>query len=112
MTHITDTLTISATRLMDLSREVLLQLGEWQYHRHLTVHASNHQGDAPSVFVTLSQDADELSRRDFIDAFSMAMDVPVRTFEDGAGWLLVVPIPDYDSTGVTVSASVSVGGAR
>lgn len=108
--QISDTLTISATRLMDLAREVTLQLGEWQYHKHLVVSVNNWQIARPSIFFTLSADADRTTRLDFIDAFAMAVDGRVRTLpRQGGGWLMSV---SYQEGGVSVGASVQVLGAE
>jgi methionine synthase II (cobalamin-independent) len=108
--QISDTLTISATRLMDLAREVTLQLGEWQYHKHLVVSVNNWQIAGPSVFFTLSADADRQARLDFIDAFATAVDERVRTLpRQGGGWLMSV---SYQDGGVSVGASVQVHGAE
>lgn len=111
MIQISDTLTISATRLLDLAREVTLQLGEWQYHKHLVVHLS-HSG-RPTVYFTLADDADDTTRADFIDAVSTALDKPIRSLPcQSGGVLMSVSSSGYDLTRVVVSASVTVGGAR
>jgi hypothetical protein len=108
--QISDTLTISATRLMDLAREVTLRLGEWQYHKHLVVSVNNWQLGRPAVFFTLTADADRQTRLDFIDAFAVALDERVRTLpRQGGGWLMSV---SYRDSGVCVGASVQVLGAE
>ncbi|WP_435110113.1 hypothetical protein [Nocardiopsis synnemataformans] len=111
MIQISDTLTISATRLMDLAREVTLQLGEWQYHKHLVVSVNNWQLGRPSVYFTLTHEADRQTRLDFIDAFATALDERVRTLpRQGGGWLMSVSYRDV--SGVSVGASVQVLGAE
>lgn len=112
MIQITETLSISATRLMDLAREVTLRLGEWQYHKHLRVAVSNSQLGRPAIFFTLTHDADRSTRLDFIDAFAVAMDEKVHTTPshyDG-GWLMSVGYQDV--SGVHVGASVTITGAE
>ncbi|GAA0972527.1 hypothetical protein Q7689_00070 [Nocardiopsis tropica] len=109
MTYLTDTLTISATRVLDLARDVTLQLGEWQFHRDLTVSVNNRHGGAPLVYMSLSPDANDSTRREFIDAFAAAMDTPVAVLPCRAGGhLLSVSVSDFDRSGVTVAASVQV----
>ncbi|WP_433701834.1 hypothetical protein [Nocardiopsis sp. CA-288880] len=109
MTYLTDTLTISATRILDLARDVTAELGEWQFHRDLVVSVNNRHGGAPLVYVSLSPDADDTTRREFIDAVAQALDTPVTALPCRAGGhLLSVSVADYDRTGVTVAASVQV----
>lgn len=113
MIQITDTLTISATRLGDLAREVVLQLGDWQFHKNLTYSVSNWQLGSPTVFFTLTDHADDDTRTEFIDAFAQSQDAAVRTFRrHTGGHLMSVTIPNFNFTGVTVSASVNVGVSR
>lgn len=110
MTQTTDTPTISATRLFDVAREVTLRLGEWQFSRHLVASVSAHQVGGPSVFFTLSPSASDSDRLDFIDAFAAAHGMPVTAYPQGGGQLLAVSVRE-DLSPVSVSASVSVGGA-
>ncbi|MEU0236836.1 hypothetical protein ABZ234_04030 [Nocardiopsis sp. NPDC006198] len=109
MKHLTDTLTISATRILDLAQQVAAELGEWQFHRDLVVSVNNRHCGAPLVYVSLSTSADQAARREFIDAFAGAMDAPVSPLPCRAGgWLMSVTVHDYDRSGVTVAASVQV----
>lgn len=115
MTQLTDTVPISATRLMDVARDITLQLGEWQHHPNLTMHISNRQMGNPGVFFSMSWDAPEATMRDFIDAFAFAMNAPVETVSRRPGsQLLVVNVRDEHLSPIRVSASVTVtlGGVR
>jgi len=107
--NLTDTLTISATRILDVARQITLQLGEWQYHRDLVVSVNTFHGDGPLVFVSLAATANDATRREFIDAVSQALDSPVSVLPRRAGGqLLSVSARGYDWSGVTVAASVQV----
>lgn len=111
MAHTTDTLTISATRLLDVARETTLRLGKWQYHQHLIVHLAAFQLGSPAVFFTLADGATRQERLDFIDEFAAAMGSPVATHpRSSGGWLMAVHASP-DVLPVAVSASVNVGGA-
>lgn len=111
MTQTTDTLTISATRLMDTARDVTLRLGAWQYHQHLVMHLATSQFGSPAVFFTLADGSTRQERLDFIDDFAVAMGSRVATHPRvSGGWLMAVHASP-ELLPVNVSASVSVGGA-
>lgn len=112
MQHLTDTLTISATRLGDLAREITLQLGEWGHHKHFGYSVENSYLGKPTVTFAVSAQADDRTRLDFIDAFAIAMDAKVRLDDHGDGGQLMSVSFEYDLTGIRVMALVSVGGVR
>ena len=111
MTQLTDTPTISATRLLDAAREVTLRLGGWQCSRLLTVSVNTWQIDGPTVFFTLTDHADDAARRDFIEQFALAHRARLVSHSLASGGQLLAVTVREDLYPVRVSASVSVGGA-
>ena len=111
MTHTTDTTVISATRLMDLAREVVLQLGEWQHHPALTINIWNALGGR-RPHINLSLVGREVSHADhaaYLDSLAIALGVVTRVDKN---WNASVDQFDYRGTGVSVAGTGEIEGAR
>lgn len=101
MTQTTDTTPISATRLMDVAREITLQLGEFQHHPALTITTYNQLGSSPHVAILLSADrATTADQAAFLDLLAIALDTVVRV---SPTWIGSAYSLGYRGTGVTVA---------
>jgi len=101
VTQLTDTVPISATRLMDVAREVVLQLGEFQHHPALVVTTYTQLGDGPHIVIYLAADrASHADQASFLDLLAIALDTVVRV---SPTWIGSAYSLGYRGTGVTVA---------
>lgn len=105
MTQLTDTVPISATRLMDVAREITLQLGEFQHHPHLMVTTFNRLAGRPHItFGLVGEEVPQADQSVFLDQLATILDTVMHVTPD---WIGDVRRVDYQGTGVTVT-----GGGR
>lgn len=101
---------IGMTRLLDIARDILLRMGEWQYHTSLITSLDVQYLGAPSVFLTLSDGASSREYSEFLDSVERVTGVTARSGPGGR--MLSVLARDWEGTGVTVMAQAPVGGGQ
>ena len=95
---------IGMTRILDVARDVLLRMGEWQYHPALIVSADVQYCGSPTIYLTLSDHAKSSEYSEFAGAVERATGVTARSGPGGR--VLSVLARDWERTGVTVIAQV------
>ena len=101
---------IGMTRLLDIARDVLLRMGEWQYHASLITSIDVEYFGSPTIFLTLSDGASSREHSEFLDAVERVTGVTARSGPKGR--VLSVLARDWERSGVTVMAQAPVGGGQ
>lgn len=108
MEQLTDTTAISATRLMDVAREVVLQLGEWQHHPALNITIYNALGGRrPHINLSLvGRDVSHADHAAYLDVLAIALGVVMKVDKH---WYAAVDQFNYLGTGVSVAGTGQIG---
>lgn len=109
-THTPPPVAVGMTRLLDVARDIILRLGEWQYHASLITSLDVEYLGSPLIFLTLGDDASSREHSEFLDAVERVTGVTARSGPGGR--VLSILARDWEGTGVTVIAQAPVGGAQ
>ena len=110
MTNLTETPTVSATRVLDVAHSVAAQLGDWAYHPELNITAHTHLVDGPHVHLSLSgRSVTHGEQAGFLEDLAAVLDTIVHVTPS---WIGTSATNDYRGTGVSVQAQARIGEVR